>query len=52
MSLDWWSVGVILYELLVGLPPFNDDSVEKIFQNIVNLKIEWPSIGYDEDFTV
>lgn len=22
---DWWSVGVILFELLVGIPPFNAD---------------------------
>ncbi|KAI7751301.1 hypothetical protein M8C21_002861 [Ambrosia artemisiifolia] len=23
MSADWWSVGVILFELIVGIPPFN-----------------------------
>jgi serine/threonine protein kinase len=22
---DWWSVGIILYEFLVGIPPFNAD---------------------------
>jgi len=26
-SLDWWSVGIILYELIAGIPPFNDSSV-------------------------
>ena len=44
-SLDWWSLGVIMYELLVGIPPFNDNSVDKIFDNIVNLNMEWPNIG-------
>jgi len=30
-SIDWWSVGIILYEMLYGLPPFNDQTVQKIF---------------------
>lgn len=41
-SLDWWSMGVIMYEFIVGLPPFNADSVEEIFDNIKNLRMEWP----------
>jgi len=48
-SIDYWSLGVIMYELLVGVPPFNDDSIEKIFDNILNMRMEWPNIGYEED---
>lgn len=36
---DWWSVGVLLFEFLIGIPPFNDKSVDKIFENILNSKI-------------
>jgi hypothetical protein len=38
-----------MYEFLVGIPPFNDDSVEKIFDNIKNMRITWPEIGDIED---
>jgi len=38
-----------LYELLVGIPPFNASSREEIFDNIRNLQMDWPEIGYDED---
>jgi hypothetical protein len=27
------------------VPPFNDDTVEKIFDNILNQRMEWPDIG-------
>jgi serine/threonine protein kinase len=33
---DWWAVGVTLFEFLTGIPPFNDETPEKIFQNIFN----------------
>lgn len=38
-----------MYEMLVGVPPFNDQTVEKLFDNILNMRIEWPSIGDEED---
>jgi serine/threonine-protein kinase greatwall len=34
--LDWWAVGVTLFEFLTGVPPFNDDHPDKIFQNILS----------------
>ena len=43
--MDWWSLGVIIYELIVGIPPFNDDTESQIFDNIIQLKITWPPIG-------
>jgi serine/threonine protein kinase len=43
-AVDWWSVGVILFELIVGIPPFNDESQEAIFQNIKEHKIPWDQI--------
>ncbi|KAL1208969.1 putative serine/threonine protein kinase IRE [Cardamine amara subsp. amara] len=41
---DWWSVGVILYELLLGMPPFNADQPQQIFDNILNRNIQWPDV--------
>jgi len=50
-SIDWWSLGVMLFEFLCGIPPFNDESPEKIYENIVQLRIPWDQIkiGYDEE---
>ncbi|KAJ0096779.1 hypothetical protein Patl1_28067 [Pistacia atlantica] len=41
---DWWYVGVILFELIVGIPPFNAEHPQQIFDNIPNRKIPWPTV--------
>ena len=33
-SVDMWSVGVIMYILLGGYPPFHDDNQAKLYQKI------------------
>ncbi|KAK3036993.1 hypothetical protein RJ639_029982 [Escallonia herrerae] len=41
---DWWSVGVILFELIVGIPPFNAEHPQTIFDNILNRNVPWPRV--------
>ena len=41
-SVDWWALGVCLYEFLVGITPFADETPQLIFDNILNRNIEWP----------
>mmetsp|Transcript_34812 Transcript_34812/g.31346 ORF Transcript_34812/g.31346 Transcript_34812/m.31346 type:complete len:212 (+) Transcript_34812:1506-2141(+) len=43
-TIDWWALGVMLFEFLVGIPPFNDDTVEKIYDNITHLRIPWDDV--------
>jgi serine/threonine-protein kinase RIM15 len=40
---DWWSIGCILFEFLFGYPPFNADTPERVFENILARKIAWPA---------
>ncbi|KIX01265.1 uncharacterized protein Z518_08990 [Rhinocladiella mackenziei CBS 650.93] len=39
---DWWSLGCIMFEFLYGIPPFNAETPEKVFDNILNRRIAWP----------
>ncbi|KAJ2362154.1 rim15, signal transduction response regulator, partial [Coemansia sp. RSA 2607] len=45
LAVDWWALGVCLFEFVCGYPPFTDQSPEAIFRNILNHAIDWP----DED---
>ncbi|XP_055956452.1 microtubule-associated serine/threonine-protein kinase 3 isoform X3 [Patella vulgata] len=39
---DWWSMGIILYEFLVGCVPFFGDTPEELFSQVINESVEWP----------
>lgn len=41
-GVDWWALGVCLYEFMTGIPPFNDETPQAVFQNILNRDIPWP----------
>ncbi|GAV49892.1 hypothetical protein ZYGR_0S00240 [Zygosaccharomyces rouxii] len=46
---DWWSVGCILFEMLLGYPPFHEKTPEEVFKNILACNIEWPEFTSPED---
>ena len=40
---DWWSVGIMAYELLFGVPPFHGDTTERTLDLISNSVISYDS---------
>eukprot|EP00698_Gefionella_okellyi_P003494 TRINITY_DN132_c0_g1_i3.p1 TRINITY_DN132_c0_g1~~TRINITY_DN132_c0_g1_i3.p1 ORF type:complete len:411 (-),score=85.78 TRINITY_DN132_c0_g1_i3:548-1780(-) len=42
-SVDWWTFGILLYEMLFGRTPFVGKSMADAFRSIVACKLEFPS---------
>lgn len=41
-AVDWWALGVCLFEFCTGVPPFNDETPHAVFSNILAKDIPWP----------
>jgi serine/threonine protein kinase len=47
VSCDIWSMGIILYIMLCGFPPFYNESMPKLFDDIMKKPHEYPSPEWD-----
>jgi len=47
-SVDLWSIGILLYEFLVGHPPFESEDQKTTYKKILSCKVEFPE-DIDED---
>ncbi|XP_075041242.1 serine/threonine-protein kinase N3 isoform X2 [Mixophyes fleayi] len=41
-AVDWWGLGVLIYEMLVGECPFPGDDEEEVFDSIVHEEVRYP----------
>lgn len=41
-SVDWWALGVLMYEMMAGQPPFEADNEEDLFESILHDDVLYP----------
>lgn len=39
---DWWRLGILIYELLVGFPPFRDQNADALNEKILSCSVRYP----------
>ena len=47
LSVDWWALGILLYEMICGVDPFFDEDPMNVYKNILEGKIQFSS-DFDE----
>ena len=41
-GVDWWSVGIMLYEMIVGASPFYSDNRKQLYENCLKGRLSFP----------
>lgn len=41
-TLDWWALGIFIYEMIIGIPPFYNQNKHQMYFLIQNAPIRWP----------
>lgn len=41
-AVDWWALGILIYEMLVGYPPFFDETPFRIYEKILEGRVQFP----------
>ncbi|KAI8979745.1 kinase-like domain-containing protein [Mycotypha africana] len=41
-AVDWWTLGVLLYEMITGLPPFYDENTNEMYRKILQDPLRFP----------
>lgn len=41
-AVDWWTLGILIYEMLTGTTPFKGSHADETFSNIVSHQLKWP----------
>jgi len=50
-AVDWWAVGILIYEMMFGFPPFEGDKKLKMYEKILTAPVEFPEEPKIKDYS-